>query len=220
MRAHTRIALIGLAAAFTLAVAVGASDARRFLVSSQPIRMAWIEGVTFTSSPADIVVKCEITLEGSFHSATISKVSGSLIGHITRIGINACPGNGIHTRVSGTGLPWKIIYTNFTGTLPNIASIRSYIEGIGFLFEGPSAISGFNLACLYTSSATTGEFGAFLELTAGTVTSVRADERVAFDLTMTLRESQTVCPSRVTPSMSGRLTVLGRETAVTIRLVQ
>src|SRR5262249_53103334 len=63
-------------------------------------------------------VRCPITMEGSFHSQTFSKVIGALIGYVTKA--TAFTGNcsGGTASVEGESLPWHVQYGGFIGTLP------------------------------------------------------------------------------------------------------
>ena len=66
-----------------------------------------------------VTVICEMFIGGSFHTATMAKVAGALIGYINSASVSAeCP-----ARVLRETLPWHIRYRNFTGVLPNMASI-------------------------------------------------------------------------------------------------
>jgi hypothetical protein len=141
-----------LVAAIVLGVASHAAAGRRFLVSNLLFRIEFSK-LLFNNSV--IGLECEVTLEGSFHSRSISKVSGALIGQITRAVTGTCTG-GTATFLNGAGgtmntLPWHVRYDSFAGDLPNITRIVIQIVGLAVLLRD----SG--LTCLYLS---TGEFPA------------------------------------------------------------
>lgn len=115
------------ASSLVLGGAVGAASARNLSSSTQNIRVTWsmVEfGVAGTG------VRCHLTLEGSFHARTIAKVARSLIGAITRAIINE--GFCTNGRARAKSLPWHITYEAFTGTLPNIASVRLLLSRFRF----------------------------------------------------------------------------------------
>jgi hypothetical protein len=69
-------------------------------------------------------IQCEATLEGTFHSRTISKVSGSLIGYVTSafIGPTANCFEGVIAILRET-LPWHVRFWKFQGALPSITGV-------------------------------------------------------------------------------------------------
>jgi hypothetical protein len=77
------------------------------------------------------ISSCPITLEGSFHSATISKVANALIGHVSRASIGACSTEGRASILAET-LPWHVRYRGFTGTLPTISGVGLSIVGMAW----------------------------------------------------------------------------------------
>lgn len=75
-------------------------------------------------------VSCNVTLEGSYHSSTIHKVSEALVGYITRASMASPCTGGTASFLSET-LPWHLEYESFAGTLPNITRIQDRIAGLG-----------------------------------------------------------------------------------------
>ncbi|HEX7289662.1 MAG TPA: hypothetical protein VF250_00930 [Conexibacter sp.] len=134
------LATIGVAV--LLGTLVGAASARNLSVSNQQLRAQFRElrfsGLFGTGS-------CQVTAEGSFHSRTIAKVVGQLVGYITRGILGPCA-TGTVTVLNET-LPWHVRYSGFAGTLPNIASIRANIINVAFRVRTPE---GFN--CLARST--------------------------------------------------------------------
>lgn len=203
--------LLGLATALALAAAIGTASARRFEISSQGIRATWME---FTLTDTSLFKSvCPITIEGSFHSRTISKVSGQLVGYITTAVTNKerCrPEFRFASLWFDEGgianLPWHIRYDSFTGTLPAINAIRLQLVGMGVKFEGTT--------CEYLSSAASPAYIRFL-LEGGRVTNVVWEEGTRIPRT------NGACLERGQVAGNGQLRVQGRmESFVTIRLVQ
>jgi hypothetical protein len=127
MHKRSKLLLVGLAAAMLLSMAVGNASARNLSLNEQSFRAVW--------TPLEFVaggntVKCNVTLEGSFHYRTIVKRADALIGFITRAIANTCTG-GSATVLTAT-LPWHLPYEGFSGTLPNITDIRIKLVGASF----------------------------------------------------------------------------------------
>jgi hypothetical protein len=83
-------------AAAILAAAVSDASARRFEVSEQQINSIFsaLEQVRFSSET--YAIECPLSLAGSFHSRTLSKVAGALIGYITNASVaSECTPGGI-----------------------------------------------------------------------------------------------------------------------------
>jgi hypothetical protein len=167
MRNRSKLLLTGLAAAIVMAFAVGSASANRIETSSQSFRAVWSR-LTFNDA-ANVRVECPVTLSGSFHSKTISKVSGSLIGYINSAAVGACTGG--EARADTETLPWHIQYNSFTGTLPNIESITLTL--VGSKFE----ITAGGIHCVAGNTQTSPAFGKVLvEPATGRVTGLRALE--------------------------------------------
>ena len=168
-RQLTRRFVPGLVAAIILAAAVGTASARNLSASNQNIRVTWAS-LELSNNVNSTTIRCPVTLEGSFHSRTLVKSVGSLTGLITRVAINnASCTNGRVTVLTGT-LPWHLTYQGFTGTLPNIATIRFSIIGGAFEIE-----TGSN-TCLALGTSEE-PAGGIATLGAGReVTGLRADE--------------------------------------------
>jgi hypothetical protein len=139
MHLHIKIALVTLAATIILAVGSVGAFARNLSTNEtgSSVRFTF----TFGSSVGD--VECPVTLRGSFHSRTITKTDGLLIGAVTGATVNdsSCT-NGRATVLSGT-LPWHIRYRSFVGTLPSIQRIITHVVGLAFRVQ-----FGVSVACL------------------------------------------------------------------------
>jgi hypothetical protein len=145
MRIHVRLLLAAIAASCLLASAITSASARRISMTEQGFLVRW---GFFIFSSEGARVSCPVTLEGSFHSRTLSKVSGQLVGYVSRARF---PGtappcrNGIMLALTTT-LPWHIQYNSFAGTLPGITRIRIGIVGVRLELEA----SG--ISCLMTTT--------------------------------------------------------------------
>ena len=223
MRNHSKLVLTALTAALVLAAAVSTASARRLQLSSQNITAKWT-ALTFSSEGGGegIEAICPVTLEGSFHSRTISKVSGQLVGYITRANLTSASctfrGGATHVQIlngtegTTTSLPWHIQYNSFTGVLPRITGVRLALIGAAFLIR---AILG--VSCLYKSTQREPAFGTVeVNETTGAVTGLRADET----RTIPLGVGGFGCPG--SGFFLGRAAVTQTENAatITIRLVQ
>jgi hypothetical protein len=221
MRNRSKILFAALTAAIVLGAAVGTADARRVELSSQNIRAVW-SSLKFTGFGGLIQITCAVTLEGSFHSKTISKVNGQLVGYITSAAATRpCAGgeawvqNGTETLPNGTrptSLPWHVRYDSFEGILPRIESVRLQLVGAGFLIK-----SGNN-GCLFKSTAAQPAFGNVIIDATGTVTGLEAENESEIPRNTTL---EGICPA--TGSFEGTASVTQQgstTTRIRVRLVQ
>jgi hypothetical protein len=224
MRNRTRLLLSALIAALTLSAAVTTAHARRIELSNTSIRTVWTE-----TSPLELVgafglvtIRCQVTIEGTFHSRILSKVSGQLIGYITSAAVKRPCTNGEAWVQNGTeevpgegrvsSLPWHILFISFTGTLPRIRTIRLSLRGVGFLVRSAGT------ACLFLTTTANPAMGEIeVNETTGEITSLRPDETVSIP---PLIELEGFCSSgrfrgRGAVSLTG-----GTTTRIIVRLVQ
>ncbi len=138
MKIRGRLLLASLAATLLLGLAVGSASATRLAVSNQGIRVVFLLTEPNGGGPLEFAnnvglptVRCPLTLEGTLHSRTITKTSGSLIGYITRAIFGTCLGGAMTTFAES--LPWHMRYQSFTGTLPNITAVT--VQIIGFRYS-------------------------------------------------------------------------------------
>lgn len=205
---HTRpkCVLAMVVAATALLLAAGSAGARILEVSNPSFR--WVMR-NFTLRGGGLTIVCPVTMEGSFHSRTIAKTAGLLVGHVTRAEFQSpCEGTNVRA-LSGT-LPWHLQYDSFTGTLPNIETVYFRIVGMAF------SIEIFGQSCLYQSLETRAlRIGGRLS-PERVVTTVFVDERFLLP-----RFSGSIsCPSEITISGSGTMTLLGSSTqTITISLI-
>jgi hypothetical protein len=130
MRLLVRLTTTALATALLFTLTLTAS-ARTFRISNQSIRSTW-RRLEFRG-PETTLARCPLTIEGSFHSATIAKVRGALIGYITRATLGVCETG--RATILTAGLPWHITYESFRGPLPNITRIRLLLVSMALLAE-------------------------------------------------------------------------------------
>jgi len=220
MRKYSKHLMVAITAAAILAAAVGTASANRLSISNRNIRVVWTP-LSFNAG-ASALVRCNVTLEGSFHSNTIAKVARALIGHISRANVArpcaagtawAYNGSEVNEVLGGTlasSLPWHLTYESFEGTLPNITGVHLLLTGARFLLR--ATVFGVTLLCNYTTGAS-GNAAGIAQISGGVVTGLRADERREIR-----SESGGLCPAG-NFSGTGAATLLGTTTALTIRLI-
>ena len=121
--------LVGLGVAVLLASAVSAASGNRLSVSEARYNLRWTL-LEFILSTGDTIV-CEVSLAGSFHSSTMNKTIGSLMGHVTTAAASrTCLGGAVTMRAET--LPWHVQYGGFAGALPNIETVRLNLIGARF----------------------------------------------------------------------------------------
>ena len=219
MRQSLKLLTAAIAAALLLATAVAGASANRLSVSNRNIRITW--------SPLELgsgglfILRCSVTLEGSFHSATIAKVRGELIGLISRANVaRPCSGGNAWTHdgierlervVLPNSLPWHVTYEAFEGRLPTIEAVRILLRRLRFSIEIPI------LGCLANyGAASDNPTGRAVLNAAGQVTSLAVAGAIA---RVTRTEGSANCPAIGEFQGTGRVTLLGNTTAIVIRLI-
>ena len=215
-----KISLASLIVALALASAVGTASANRLSTSGQTFRAVWTP-LTFSSAEeGGIQIRCNVTLEGTFHTTTITKET-RLIGYITSVAVaHPCEGFGeafayngterILGTTLGTSLPWHLTYEGFTGTLPNITSLLVLLTGVKFQLVG----GGLICSATYGGGRTPSNARGIANVEAGG-TTIRAEERTAIPRTA----GSIVCPAQgFFSGTSGGVTTPGG-TAIRITLI-
>jgi len=134
MHHQTRLALTALTATLLMACCVSSASANRLSVSNKNTRSVWARLVLQNGSSGANLVTCPVTIEGSFHSATIRKVIGALGGYVTRATAGRpCTGGAV--TINQASLPWHITYEGFEGTLPNIEEIFILLSNVNYTVE-------------------------------------------------------------------------------------
>jgi hypothetical protein len=210
MRYRGAFVAAGLLAGMLMALAVSSASARRFEISNQAFRAVW-SAMVFSNPEGSVRVVCPATMEGSFHSRTISKVHESLVGYVTRAVIAEAQCQGGRARALPETLPWHVRYASFSGTLPAIRGVLFGVVGMSGLVEPVAGIS-----CLYRST----------ELQQALVTAeIEAEGRVgpltwAIEARIGLSSGGLLCPREGSFSgTSAPITLLGTTTRITARLV-
>ncbi|HEU4650520.1 MAG TPA: hypothetical protein VFS49_03810 [Croceibacterium sp.] len=195
----SKLLLATIGAAVLLGALVGSASARNLSSSSQTLRSQFRE-VRFNGAFGNIT--CQVTLEGSLHSRTITKSAGSLIGYITRADLGPCQ-EGRATILRET-LPWHARYARFAGTLPNITSLGITVTGASFRIQEPLA------GCLARTTAESPANGNFTRNTAtGALTGATIGGSIPTSCGITGSFE----------SSTGTVTVLNSSTAITITLI-
>jgi hypothetical protein len=133
--------VLAAVAAVTLALALTAgASARRIALTEQNFLASWTPTSPIAFNAAGHAIRCPVTIDGSFHSRTVSKVCGQLVGYVNRaIVANSVCTNGHFTAQTET-LPWHIRYLRFSGTLPIISLLYIVLVGGRFTFETAEGI--------------------------------------------------------------------------------
>jgi hypothetical protein len=212
---RSKLVLVALSATVVLGALVSSASANRLALSNQTFRATWTN-LEFVTTAFTAPVRCHVTIEGSFHSRTLAKVTEALVGYATAANLTL-PCTGGTARLLTETLPWHIRYDSFAGTLPNITSIKLRLVGASFLVQAPEPF-GRIAACLYRSTAASPMKGT-VTLERGVATSL-TPEAAGIPLQTRLPESQIECPNpgRLGASTS-TLTVQGSTTKITVTLV-
>jgi hypothetical protein len=148
MRTHMKLILATLTASLLMGLAVSSATAGRLSTSNTRFRVTWN---TLQFVVGALQQTCRVTLEGSFHSATIRKVAGSLIGAVTRAIVDSTNCRGTNEPQRATllqeSLPWHVTYESFEGTLPNINSITLLLRR--YEFQISATVEDVTGRCLY-----------------------------------------------------------------------
>lgn len=153
--------------------------------------------MTGVSGGSTFVVRCDVTLEGSFEGNTFAIDRGPIeVGIVTRATMSGCT-EGVRVRFLTETLPWPITFASYRGTLPNITSIDYELRGLRVLIEAPPF-----MACLFRSTQATPATYRW-ELQEGLVVSERfVEERTVERLSTLFRESFLICPGAL--ELAGR----------------
>ncbi|MFL5818093.1 MAG: hypothetical protein ACJ76L_10895 [Conexibacter sp.] len=207
MLKQSKVWLALLGATVALGALVGTASARNLSISNESIRATWT-GMEFSNPSAGVLVRCPVTLEGSLHSRTIAKTVGSLMGYITRAiaAEGSCTGGSATVRRET--LPWHVTYQGFTGTLPNILTIRTAVVRPGF--DVSASFFGIRLTCRFR---TTNVNGIFNREAGGALTSAVVEGREL------VGEGGFGCERGNLAGTSATLTQLGTTTRLTVTLI-
>ncbi len=213
MRNRSKLLLAALTAALTLGALISTAGANRLALSNNAFRATW-NPMVFGAGTGFGEVRCPVTIEGSFHSRTLSKNPEQLIGYVTSAIVNGARCAGGSARILTESLPWHLEYESFVGRLPRIEAVNLNVVGGKFLVRS----NLLNIECLYTSTATEPMKGAVnLNTTTGVAENIRITEEPGIPKT----SGPAGCPN---PGKLGgttnSLTLQGTATKITITLVQ
>jgi len=169
MRRTVRSSLPGCAVALMLLLVMvqDAAANKLWMTGGSQFRITWAP--LQISPPLLERVRCSVSMEGSFHSTTMRKVSRSLVGLVTRFTSAACTG-GTVTVLNGT-LPWHVQYETYSGSLPTITALNLRLIGLSL------GVTASGVACLFRATES-GPLGLIVNRNTATseVSSVRVDE--------------------------------------------
>jgi hypothetical protein len=159
---------LAVAAAVVLAAALSSSaSANNLSLGRTSWRIHW-SALTFTKAGNNIA--CPVLLAGTFHSSTLGKTEGGLIGSVTEAALTGACTGGLATVLTET-LPWHLRYGAFIAEegLP-------FIEGVQLKLVGAAFRVADDVSCLI---GTTAEHPAVLiadrDVETARLTSVTAD---------------------------------------------
>lgn len=206
MDTRVKLLLAGLAATLLLSFAVASASANNLSTTDHRFRLTWASLRLAGTAPIP-EVRCPVTLEGSFHSATIRKVTDAQTGHVSRTAIGTCTGGTV--TIKQEFLPWRARYKSFTGTLPNITGVTMTMIGARWEFT----VEG--VTCSATSTAATPGTG-IMVVNSGRIIGMRAEETGVIPF-----EGGGICTSFGRAIFEGTATVmvLGATTSITLRLI-
>src|ERR1044072_8852081 len=170
MRTRSKLFISVLAAMLLMSLAASNAPASRLSTSNRNIRAVWAL-ITLTAAGAEIT--CPVTIEGSFHSATLAKRVGLLVGHISRASVRGGMSECLNTGTASiSNLPWHITYGGVQGTLPRPSGLHYSLVDERMTIDA----AGILPPCTATSTTANPERG-IAELGGdGIVTRLRLDE--------------------------------------------
>jgi len=213
MRPIQRLSLAAFAATALFAALATTASARQFESSQQNTRIVF-RPVRDISSSGD-TISCTITLEGSFHYRTISKVAAALVGYITKAIVDtpscvSSPTTGIRAAALTETLPWHITYVDFSGSLPNV-TLRFKLNNVSFNISNVPIIG----TCRYRASIN-GIVGGPL---GGQITEGTRNATIRPESGIRARSETFGCPEAQFESEATPIVQLGTTTAITVRLI-
>jgi hypothetical protein len=208
MRTRSKLLFASLGAAVLLSMAVGSASARDLSITNPSFRIVWAR--LHLGSTGGVSVDCPVTLEGRFHSNTIHKTIGALIGNMTRGTVVGGSCTGGTATVNQEALPWHIRYGGFSGTLPTITLIFTSLIGAKF------TVTSAGQTCVSQTTVANPARGRIIVETGGRGRDLTADERALIPL-----RGSFFCQFAGEGFFSGigRVTLLGNTTIISIRLI-
>lgn len=213
MHTRSKLMLTGIVAALAMSFAVESVSANRLSVSNANLfRDTWLS-LESINEEGTALVACPVTLEGSFHSSTLRKVRGALIGLVSRASIRGSNSAGNCTGGTKTilqaSLPWHIHYYSFLGTLPRltgpIIAVHRFAVQLGI----------FGVFCLYQENGTEGIRGTLNTEANGLVTGLTLDSSARLDRS----SGSFLCPARTGFRGTARVSALPGGGNISTRLI-
>lgn len=174
MRTRITTAVVASAAALLLGLSLPAA-ASRLSYSAREFRIMW-STLRFSAEEGGVSITCPVTLEGAFLERTSNKVRDQLRARITRSTVGTCR-EGNATILAETQ-PWDVTYQSFTGTLPNITSVRYALLNAAFQVE-----PGLGIVCLARTTREAPAAGDASRDANGRIVSLTADSALAIPTT-------------------------------------
>jgi hypothetical protein len=218
MQIRIKLILAGLAGSLLLGLAVSSASAGRISTSNTRFRITWAS-LRFFTTENEVEGRCPITLEGSFHSATVRKTAGALIGAVTRAIVNGAepPCTGARATVLQESLPWHLTWESFRGVLPRIEAINFLLRRYEYRVE--VTVLGFRVACLYLDQNRPEE-NLVLQATVNTGTGQVTTGSPLAGRYASWRSGSELCPRRASFSGEGQVFLLGSSTTrITVTLI-
>jgi hypothetical protein len=223
MHSRTKLALATLTTTILMTITVTTATAGRLSTSNTRFRFTWnsLAFVENGEAGTGIQQSCRVTLEGSFHSATIRKLPSTLVGSVTRAIADStnCRGTNEPHRLTFLQevLPWHVTYESFAGTLPNITSLTFLVRKYAWQISATVPIIG-TITCLYADA------GRLEENLAGQVTRNIVTGELTEDDTVEGRRARflrgsALCPEFGRLSGQGQVFLLGNSTRIRITLI-
>jgi hypothetical protein len=221
MHTRTKLALTTLTASLLMSLAVSSATAGRLSTTNTRFRITWNElRFVEVGGGTGLQMTCRLTLEGSFHSATIRKTPGALAGAVTRgiIDSNNCRGALEPHRASvlQETLPWHLTYESFSGTLPNITSLTFLLTR--YAYQVSATYLGATITCLYADGGLPEENQAG-EIARNTATGALTTHTIISGRRSRFIRGSGACPPFGTSSATGQVFLLGNTTRISITLI-
>jgi hypothetical protein len=209
MHTRSKLVLASLTAAAILASALASASARNLSITNDRFRVVWT-GLEKNFVESGLTVRCQVTLEGSFHSRTLRKTTGALIGSISRGTVHLAQCQGGLPTVAQESLPWHVRYRSFAGALPAITSFDVEVVGAKLILE----VSG--VRCTTQSTAASPWVFRATVAASGRIESFNPDGAAQIPV-----RGSFPCEfaGNYTLSGAGRITLLGSTISISVRLI-
>jgi hypothetical protein len=221
MHKSVKLLFTALAASLLLGSVVSNASAGNLSVSNSNLR-ATFASLEFNGEGLAII-RCPVTLEGSFHSRTIPKVERLLIGAVTSAVVKqASCTNGVGSAFNGTEryngitpantLPWHVTYESFSGTLPTPSAVNILFSRFRFGLRDNAGFCTGQYGSATDNITAAGNLGA-----GGAITSlIPIDGRNTASLIR--RDAGIACPNGRMRG-TGSVMLLGSTTLISVTLI-